>query len=117
MRIWQRSATLCTGASGWSWSVTRSVKLRMGDAENGTASAFSTLKSSSGMNDPSAETGPLFQFGEVPAELVPDLRPAPKTAPMHPDQPHQLVAFVDGGDVILTRVPNAICQQRLHVRL
>src|SRR5258707_4896845 len=100
--------------------VTRSLNTITGDAENFATSAPSILKLRSGMR----LLGYDLRFAAKIREEVPNLPPhfrAPRqSAPVNPNQPHQLVARINRDNVIFrrsrpARLPDPVHQQGFDV--
>src|SRR5208337_1747216 len=90
--------------------VMRSLKISSGAAANCCASTLSTWKLRSGI-------ALLLEPGKELRDLFPGFLAAGEAAPVSANQAHQLVTFIDGHEVVFSRVPHSIDQQRLDVRL
>src|SRR5579862_1404684 len=88
---------------------TRSLNVSSGATAKGTASTPSTVKRRSGMRS-------LLQLREEVAYLSPNFGAAGQPVPVGANQPHQLVALVDGCQIIFGGAIQPVHQQRLDVR-
>src|SRR5580693_3386506 len=100
----------------------RTLNDSSGVAANCTTSAPSVVSRRSGMRALTAQSSALLQPGKKCANLPPHFRAAGKAAPVGADQSDQLVAFIDGDQIILGRrslsnTPDTIDQQCAHVVL
>src|ERR1700745_71560 len=83
--------------------MTRTLNDSSGAAANWTTSALSIVSCRSGMGALFVEPRSLLEPGKKRGNLAPDFRAAGKPAPVGADQPNQLVALIDGNQVILGR--------------
>src|SRR5579859_5811826 len=100
--------------------VMRSLNASAGAAAKGTTAASSTWNLRSGISLLGHDHCFFAQLSEKTSNLLPYLCSAGKPAPMHPYQPHELVAFVHGCYKIFglggsARMSDAVHQQRLDV--
>src|SRR5580658_8815130 len=105
--------------------VMRSLNRSVGATVKRCGSAFSIWKLRSGIrflfHDRSCHSGPVLQFVEEVADLLPDFGSAGKASPVDANQANQLVALVDWEDEVLRRgnapdVSNPVDEQRLDIR-
>src|SRR5271170_7786622 len=101
--------------------VIRSLNASSGAAANATGPALSTEMRRSGIRTLVMSPASFLQPAKKLAKLAPNFRAARKPPPMRADQTHQLVAFIDGREVILRRArparrANTVCQQGYDVR-
>src|SRR4030081_162246 len=100
-------------------SVIRTLRARVGVTAKVTTSAPSTAKSRSGipgwrLADP---LGPGFDVLEEAVDQLPDLGAAGQSPPARSDQTHQLIAAIDGDQVVVARASHPVDEQGLDVRL
>src|SRR5258708_1947954 len=106
-------------------SSARALAIRALHAHNGpaayrTPSALSTVNRRSGMRALMSEAGSLLERRKERANLAPNFRATGESAPVRADQPDELIALIDGDEVILRggRSPgmaNAVNEQGRHI--
>src|ERR1700760_3042811 len=94
----------------------------MGTAAKGTTLADSIWKGRSGIDGSADDFGFGSQFREEAAYLCPDLGTTGEALPIGPNQAYELVALVDGRDVVLgipgsMGMTDAIDEQGFDIRL
>src|SRR5450432_1347782 len=99
----------------------RTLNPSSGAAAYCTTSTLSTVSCRSGMRALADESGPLLERCKKGVDLAPDLGATRQPVPVRADQADQLVALVDGHNVILRRVrtstvPDTIDKQSGHIR-
>src|SRR5580692_6985543 len=100
----------------------RTLNDNSGAAANWTTSALSIVSTRSGMRALLTGSGSRFEMREERANFTPDFGAAGKSAPMHADQPDELVTFVDRNEIVLrgcgaSDMPDAVDKQCHHVFL
>src|SRR5690348_6311480 len=89
----------------------------VGVAADDATSAESTANRSSGTPASLVGNGSLAQLLKEPGNVLPNLRAAGKSFPVHPDQSRQPVALVNRRDVVVGRLLDSVDEQGLNIVL